>query len=177
MKIIEIENNENKDVCKKCGGKCCKNSPCEFAPFQILDDKSDIPLIDQLIKFLECGKYAIDCWDGDVYGKDRYCCYYVRVAAESEETYGLLRLFDTDFWFGRCKLLTDNGCSLSWEERPVCGKSLIPNANGRCTSIYENGKEEMAKLWYEYNYLFENLICDYNIKYNKDSDSYTFTKK
>ena len=29
---IQIENNEDREMCKKCGGSCCRNMGCHYSP-------------------------------------------------------------------------------------------------------------------------------------------------
>ena len=51
---------ENKEMCAKCGGRCCKRMPGANSPKDF-----GLPNESLLKQALESGNYAIDCWDGD----------------------------------------------------------------------------------------------------------------
>jgi len=52
MGIVELE---NLDICRECGGKCCKNMGCQFSP----DDFKKISF-NALKKEIEKGHISID---------------------------------------------------------------------------------------------------------------------
>ena len=49
---------------------------------------------------------------------------------------------------GRCSLLTEDGCSLIFEDRPMGAKALYPNYPHSCKQNYT--KHQCAKDWFEY---------------------------
>lgn len=170
---IIIENNENLSQCAKCGGRCCKSMPCEIFPQDVFGDKE--PSFELLKEWIEKHPlYCIDWWDGDVRGLD-WCdddyldrCYYIHPKTKGEKDRGLF----IASWGGECIFLTDTGCSLSWEDRPLGGKALTPGPlvekmeflNGKpiimptryaCTSSYS--KKEACIAWLPYHEWFEKL--------------------
>lgn len=75
-----MENNENKYLCKECGGKCCKSMGCHLHPDDVF--KGETPSFEILKNLLSKGIYAIDFWEGDPRpNKFEYNrVYYIRVA-------------------------------------------------------------------------------------------------
>lgn len=54
---------ENKELCAKCGGKCCKRMGCELFPEDV--EKHYGPITEETIfKLLESGNWAVDWYDG-----------------------------------------------------------------------------------------------------------------
>ncbi|NMA66249.1 MAG: hypothetical protein GX957_08430 [Clostridiaceae bacterium] len=136
--------NENTELCKACGGKCCKTMGGHYSP----DDFVDLSL-SSLIYEIEKGYISIDWWVGDVMGDDRENTYYLR-------TRNLGAGVIDPSWGGVCCLLTENGCSLSWEERPYGCRALVPLPNNECRTDYT--KEDSCKEWYPYQDTFKKLI-------------------
>lgn len=169
-----MKNNESKDLCAKCGGRCCKFMPCHLSVKDVFGDMA--PTIDRLIEFLSKGVYAIDWWEGDVMKKHynakgyRDCCYYVR--GKSVRTNDL---FHASYGNDQCCSLTETGCSFDWEHRPLGGKALVPDPNGYCKG-QGYSKEDCVKEWYPYNHLFDKLRNEYSWE-RKEDGSLTFTKE
>lgn len=50
---------ENKELCKRCGGKCCNTCPGLVYP-------EDVGFSEEKVKeLLSTGNYALDWWEGD----------------------------------------------------------------------------------------------------------------
>lgn len=130
---------ENLEICSKCKGFCCKRMGCHFSP----DDFKDLTF-ESLKKEIDKGYISIDWWEGNPFKDDRYIdkAYYLRIRNENAD------VVDPS-WGGRCSLLTDEGCMLSYNERPKGGRLLIPNETDRCEIRYS--KLDSAKDWYKYN--------------------------
>jgi len=148
MLNIQIENNlqdnnENIELCAKCKGYCCKSLGCHFSP----RDFEDISF-ETLKKIIKKGHISIDWWDGDVFDKNRDRTLYLRIRNKNAS------IVDPS-WGGECMLLTEHGCSLSFNERPMGGRGLIPGVN-EC--IVKYSKEDCCKEWYEYQNLLEKLV-------------------
>lgn len=141
-------NNENHASCSQCGGKCCKSAGCHYSP----RDFSEItPAI--LKKILDMGFVSIDWWEGDVFGNNRSRTYYLRIRHKGK---GII----DPSWGGECMLLTETGCKLSFDERPMGGRVLEPKGSiDKCTSKYT--KEDCCKEWYSYQDLFDEIIDMY----------------
>lgn len=144
------------DICKKCGGDCCKAMGCHLSPEFLgdLDPDKDYEEIKNKIKeLLDTGNYSIDWWNGDTEDiKELGIVPYLRIRNVCSP------IIDAS-WGGRCKLLTDNGCSLSFEDRPKGGKYLIPNNEDDCEAKYD--KKQSAKDFRKYHNILEDLIDEY----------------
>ena len=88
----------------------------------------------EVIKMLRSNRYQIDWWEAEE------SLYFLRPTVLND----IGEVFSPT-WGGRCVFLTDNGCKLSWEDRPYGCKALVPNASGKCKSSY--GKFQCAKEW------------------------------
>ena len=138
---------ENKDFCAKCGGKCCKNLPGSCSVEDFKDEKG-------IVKALNTGRYCIDWWEGDSTGGDRMETYFIRPSVKGEEG----RLFHPTWGGTGCTFLTENGCELELEQRPLECQLLIPmEDNEECFLLKEFSKKEASIEWLKYEYLFEKL--------------------
>ena len=134
---------ENKNICSKCGGKCCKLMPgaCYPEDFGLPNDHS------KLNATLSCGKYAIDWWEGDARDdfEELLKTYFVRPATKNKE--GVL--YDPS-WGGPCIFLSDDGCTLDADERPLNCKKLEPKENEKCILHDGVSKQNAAIAWIPY---------------------------
>lgn len=140
---------ENREICTKCGGKCCKHMGCHYSPMDFKDLSYE-----GLKKEIDKGHISIDWWNGNPFDDDRNISrvYYLRVRnIESEIVDGS--------WGGRCSLLTENGCSLTFNDRPKGGRKLIPQEIGACKDLYT--KKDCVIEWYEYNETMTKLAKEY----------------
>lgn len=140
------------ELCKKCGGQCCKKSGCDFLPsdFKKLNYTS-------LIKELEKGYISIIST----------ICFY----QENKKTYWApvlsLRIKNKDrntvdlvSYKTGCSLLTEIGCPLSIEERPALALSLIPTENfPKCDQQIK--MEQGLKAWMKYQDVLSQLVAHY----------------
>lgn len=131
---------ESTEVCAKCQGECCKLCGCHFSP----DDFSEISF-EALKNEIEKGKISIDWWEGESPE------YYLRSRHVGEPIV-------CGSWGGRCVNLTENGCSLSWEERPLGGKALKPadTLGGYCRTSYS--KEDCKNDWKAHDSVLRELV-------------------
>lgn len=140
-----LENNENPVLCSECKGKCCKGMGCHFSPRDF-----DNITYESLNALIERGNISIDWWEGDVFGKDeqKNRTYYLRMRNKGADVVN-------PSWGGECILLTDQGCILPFEQRPLGGKSLIPCV-GDCKNKYT--KEDCCKEWQPYEFILQKLV-------------------
>ena len=157
---------ENLEICSKCKGRCCKSMGCHYSPndfkgisFEILKNK------------IEEGNISIDWWEGNPFNDDRDIqrAFFLRVRNVHSP------IIDPS-WGGRCKLLTDEGCSLPYKDRPKGGRELIPHESFMCNLTYS--KDECAKDWYVYNDIFQKLEKYFREKEKPNNvDPIAFIKK
>lgn len=160
-----VEMNENKEMCKKCGGFCCKNHPCDVSPYDIFRDKE--PSVERLKEFLSSDLYQIDWWEGDTEEENKFSRIYIitpRVILTNKTDMLLMLLISGDSnnlyypsYGGRCIFLTDEGCRLSWDDRPTGGKALSCYAPHQMNYDIIYDKEQSAKEWRKYQWLFEHV--------------------
>lgn len=128
---------QDTNICAKCGGKCCKHMACHLAP----SDFEEVTF-DSLKTEIERGFISIDWWESDKHQ------YYLRVRHKGAP------IVDPS-WGGECMLLTENGCRLPFERRPLGARSLEPRDDGKCVVHYS--KEMCKNEWLEYDDILTKL--------------------
>jgi len=129
----------NVEVCKECGGACCKKMPGAAYP-----EDFGGPLLENLVEAFESGNWAIDWWEGDPRGnKDELeKAYYIRPRTKNST-----RLFDPSFG-GECIFLNKRGCKLLPGGRPKSCRMLEPNLGGKdCIHHNGAGKRKATIAW------------------------------
>lgn len=139
---------ENKDLCAKCQGKCCKKCGCDY----FINDFVEINK-NSILKILETNNVSIVSALKSEYlpnGKKVLEPFlYLRARNVDRGVVDLLSLKK------RCSLLTDTGCLYSLEKRPSGGVNLIPDENG-CYQLV-NQKEAILK-WGPYQNLLSKIV-------------------
>lgn len=135
------EPKENCEICKKCGGGCCKAMGCHISPFDLkeISKESIIALIDES----QC--ISIDWWEGDPITNinDGTKSFYLRIKNIDA------KVIDPTFGGHPCMLVTDTGCPLSFAYRPKGGRDLIPHiSTNDCDAQYD--KQQCAIEWREH---------------------------
>jgi Fe-S-cluster containining protein len=142
-----VKNKINKDLCKKCGGRCCKKIPGFTWPEDLMVDNESFE--ESIFKLFISGNWSIDWWEGDPReGKDDIVRgYFIRSAIK-----GCEEIFDPS-WGGECCFLsTEDGCVLSFEKRPRQCRELIPVENNKCFYSSDNiDKKSAAVAWIPYH--------------------------
>jgi Fe-S-cluster containining protein len=142
-----IEFNEDKEICKKCGGECCKNMGCFVFPEELP------PITISIIRQKILTGFCFDCWEGEL--DNVSSPLFIRARNKNAPD----KIFDAS-WGGECVFLGPNGCSLSWDRRPSSGRALIPNKNkpGECKSIKGYGKkDECCRAWLPYQSILRQV--------------------
>lgn len=144
----------NMELCKECGGGCCKSMGCHISPFDLKEItlESIISLID------ETGCVSIDWWDGNPITNENNDerTYFLRIKNKDSE------IIDPTFG-GVCSILTDIGCPLAFEYRPKGARELIP-CSDECKVQYS--KQECAIDWYPFQYIMAQVYNHYFKKGN-----------
>ena len=139
---------EDEEICKKCGGKCCKNAPCHFAPGEFNDLS-----VEGLKKFLKKNTHIsivrhsssiCECIVQD-FRPDGPYYYTMRMRARGTNTAVPTAEINKE---QTCVMLTNKGCKLPYEKRGMGAKLLIPKADGKCEQLY--GMDECVHDWKEY---------------------------
>lgn len=145
--------------CAKCKGKCCKRMGCHFSPTDFEETSYEY-----LKDVLYSGFVSIDWWDE----RDGSQGFYLRMRHIGAP------VVDPS-WGGRCVMLTDDGCLLSFEERPLGGRALKPSYDEGC-HVTEYGKYECKKEWEPYHDILQRLHDEF-IRLDVPIRSLKFDKK
>lgn len=146
-----MEINENTEVCKNCGGRCCKKSGCDYWP-------SDLPdkTYKGILKFLENGKVSIVAMMNFKRINGKLCNFpflYLRERNTGRDVVDLLSMKTP------CSNLTEHGCSYTYEERPSGGKNLTPSKEGLCYPKEDNLQKVLE--WSPYQKQLEKIVKRY----------------
>lgn len=150
MQIPENVELVNGEICRDCGGECCKHCGCSYSidNFKILSLK-------ELKEKLEEGKTSIV---SQFVINRKNVSYYLQIRARNLDR-DVIDLFSIK---NTCASLTPNGCSFKEEERPQAGLLFIPKENNQCYGYYTN--ETAYKEWINYQKVLERLVRQYTNK-------------
>ena len=158
---LDIASNES-DICRNCGGCCCKGYSGAYHPLDLgisKDDPDDVvmnkleAIINPVIK--DSPQISIDWYEGFVNPNGKEVKgFFIRPRHVGGDI--------VDPSYGeQCSNLTDSGCKLSWDQRPWICKALIPNTAHACHSGFDS-KLEAAKAWYPWYHLLYDLYKKYD---------------
>lgn len=143
---------ENKDICKKCGGFCCKKCGCDY----FVKDFDNFKF-DYLDNILQEGKISIIASFDFTRLKNGKLVYEpilsLRERNINRDIVDLLSFKTT------CASLTEFGCTYDITKRPSGGIALIPSTTGPCYSEI-NRIEELNK-WRTYQKVLSKLVKKY----------------
>ena len=154
---IVVANNERLDLCKKCGGRCCKLMACEVSTEDFIAKYGKVTK-ESVVTALRDGEWAIDWWEGDIreYKKDLctdlptlndenevFQSYYMRVRHLGESAV-------CPSWGGICKMFDrENGCKYDWEHRPTGGKAMVVGQSPVCGVYRYDDRVKLPKPKYD----------------------------
>lgn len=139
--------NENRIMCSKCGGQCCKNMGCHVSP----TDLKEITLESIVAMMDETNCISLDWYEGDPEDRSNNDpFYFLRIKNDGAS------MIDPS-WGGRCCLLTDDGCPILFQYRPKGGRALQPGKN--CTDGYS--KAQCAIDWKPYQEILDEVHSHY----------------
>lgn len=144
-----MEKIENRDICAKCGGLCCKKCGCDY----FVSDFENMKL-DYLIEILKTGRVSVVSFiEFERLPNGKLVCnptLYLRARNVNRNEVDLLSFKTT------CASLEENGCHFDINNRPSGGSTLIPCEDGPC---YNKGDrlEELLK-WIPYQKVLGKLV-------------------
>lgn len=169
---VEVEFNENREACSICGGRCCASYPCEIYPQDVKRwFGTDTITKDMVFKLLDSGKVQLDWWEGDVRDdefsypddafKDEYYSktYYLHMRTVHDAPI-------EGSWGGPCRCFKrGEGCTLTWDQRPTGGRSLIPEPHGDGSNckIHVVEKPHCCLAWIPYQDILDAVFDEYVI--------------
>lgn len=141
---------ENAELCKKCGGKCCKASGCNYMPrdfeemtFNYLKNRLDTGEI-SIIATLSISQD----------GKKGLVSPILNLRSRGVNR-PIVDLFSKK---NTCSMLTETGCKYSFDKRPTGGVLLIPSKEG-CYNL--NSEEAALEEWDKYYRVLKSLVVHY----------------
>lgn len=137
--------NEDRQLCARCGGQCCRTKPGIEEPERFLNGND---LTDGLEQALTSSNWVMEEHLGIPYGPgetapdpDRLIRYPRPATLAEQQQPGISPLPGS----GVCVFLTDSGCRLPFAERPRLCRELVPDVCFECESPW--GRREAALAW------------------------------
>ena len=144
-----MERVENREICGKCGGKCCKKSGCDYST-KDFDDLS----INAIYNKLEEGNISIVSFlNFNRLPNGRMTCtpfLYLRARNTGRDIVDLLSFKK------QCSMLREDGCTYSVNDRPSGGINLVPSTDGPCRPAVN--PFEIVKEWEAYQKPLSRLV-------------------
>ena len=141
---------EDKKICERCKGECCKKSGCYYST----DDFPDLSM-KALEEILKEGKTSIVAAIGTKRTKNgkKFLVPYLYLRARNMNR-GVVDLISLK---SRCSLLTETGCSYTIEDRPSGGINLIPSRiKGHCYPL--RSPLEIVEGWEKYQDTLAKMV-------------------
>ena len=132
---------ENKNICAKCGGMCCKKSGCDY----FVSDFKDMST-NYLENFLKQGYASIVALlDLSELNGQFVVTPILMLRARNKNRY----IIDLVSMKTECMSLTETGCSFDITKRPSGGATFIPKENGRCEESINKLEEALKYMPYQ----------------------------
>lgn len=140
---------EDKDICSRCGGFCCKKSGCDYST----DNFTDLSINALQEKLAEGNMSIVAMLNFHELSNGKLTVspfLYLRARNKDRDVVDLLSLKKT------CSMLTDTGCSYSLEDRPKGGVNLLPRDPKPC--VPDVDPYEIVKGWERYQKVLQRLV-------------------
>ena len=142
-------------VCAECKGHCCNTLGCSLSPEDLIKALNRTTYTrEAVLDILKNGNFAIDSFG---YGEAAF--YFMRMKHKCFTFIGVDAM-------GECIASTENGCLLSYEDRPKGGKFLEAKSNRQCEQHYT--REEMLEDWAPYQPVLASIWEEYYQKFTED---------
>lgn len=149
-----MEKNENLDICRECGGKCCIKCGCDYSAMDFVDHSYRA-----LLKELSKGdKSIVAAIDFETLSNGKLIAIpflYIRARNVNRDIIDLISMKTV------CSQLGENGCNYDYEHRPFGGKNLIPSRveDGPCRP--KESHIDIVKSWAPYQKQLEKIVKQY----------------
>ncbi len=144
---------ENKELCKQCGGYCCKKSGCDY----FVEDFADLSY-KGLLNVLAEGNISIVAllkFSKLKTGKLTFTpILYLRARNEGRDVVDLVSIKKS------CSLLKEDGCSYDLANRPSGGVNLIPTGDKYKCYPKEDALSAILK-WESYQKVLSRIVKRY----------------
>jgi len=149
MKYKAIKS-ENKNLCKECGGRCCKNGGCAYIP----EDIENICL-EEIEKLLDTGRVSIAASLSFKRAKNQKPIaeptLYIRERDINRDVIDLISVRSA------CASLENNHCHYTEiDDRPSMGATMIPSFPDECKSTIRTS--EFLEYWQPYQKVLMRIV-------------------
>lgn len=125
--LPSVEAFENKDVCSRCGGACCKYTPGALHPLDIAPSGDIGELFEKINEMVNGGDYIITVRSLE---KGELSNEMVRVVTPRTSVTKRSSAIFEDYNIGQCVFHSETGCSLKDRNRPIECRTLVPDPEG-----------------------------------------------
>ncbi|GAB4302961.1 MAG: hypothetical protein Fur0034_18310 [Desulfuromonadia bacterium] len=144
------EFNEDPGLCRVCGGECCRTLPGFDAPDRFLASGDPAGM---LARILGSGEWVLSPHPWRMEDGQWVTIRYPRPATRQEFSAGTIDAIGP----GVCHFLTDQGCRLTFSDRPTLCRLLTPSPSGECSSPWT--KRDAAIAWLPHQDLVERVLA------------------
>ncbi len=137
---------ENRELCAKCGGRCCLEMGCYYSAedLKVIDSRS-------IKEMLSEGYTSIKA--------DILTSIPKKIMLSLKARNIGADVIDLVSYTRSCMVLGENGCKYSLDKRPSGGKYLIPNEKGMC-DYSEISLLDIIESWLPYQKLLKSICED-----------------
>ena len=146
--------NENLDICRECGGMCCKKSGCDYSANDFKNCSYDT-----LAKELQKGDKSIVCYMKFKIDADGNYIYdpflYLRARNKNRDVIDLISIKTG------CALLNKDGCDHPYKQRPEGGRNLKPVRfeKGMCYPL--KNPMSIVSTWKPYQKVLKRIVLTF----------------
>lgn len=145
----QVDKYENLEICKQCGGYCCKKSGCDY----FVSDLQSMKL-NYIESLLDTGRVSIIAsFDFRRLNSGKLIYEIILSLRARNKNRDAIDLFS---FKTECASLTANGCYYDINTRPSGGSALIPCINEPCYSKIDRLEE--LKKWKPYQKVLEKIV-------------------
>ena len=161
LKYYENVKAEKPEVCKACGGVCCLRAPCHWSPRDI--ENLSFRGLKRLLKekqYISVLRFPGSVCDSCLRELDYDGSYYYILRTRTRGT-GIAAIATKPKKDDLCMLLKPDGCAISFEERPMGARMLIPEENKKCKHLYD--LDDCVYEWKDYQDVLRKLYHYFRI--------------
>lgn len=157
---------ENKDICKSCGGRCCKKCGCDY----FVSDFENMST-NYLENFLKQGYASIVALLDVKELNGKYIVEPILILRARNKNRDIIDLVSMKT---ECMSLTETGCIFDISKRPSGGATLMPKENGLCEETVSKLNE--VKKFLPYQKTLQRLVkrfsgMNYDAKIKEDVEN------